>query len=190
MKTTLTFSTLLFCALFMGSCSEDSNSYGDEDARNNTPIQQSGNGGYGGGGTPAGQSGASGEQGGSTGEQGTSSGESTSSSTELTDNTIDITNVGASSYVFNSDDFDDAQDPDLTLKRGTTYTFNISAPGHPFFIKEVQSTSSNDTFDEGVSNNGASDGAIIFEVPMSAPDTLFYNCEFHLSMTGIITIVD
>ena len=42
----------------------------------------------------------------------------------------------------------------------------------------------------GVTNNGAATGTITFTVPSNAPDTLFYVCEFHASMTGQINIVD
>ena len=42
----------------------------------------------------------------------------------------------------------------------------------------------------GVTNNGAVSGTITFTVPTDAPNTLYYNCEFHGSMTGMITITD
>ncbi len=102
----------------------------------------------------------------------------------------DVTNSGASAYVFNDGGFSDDQNPNLTLQRGETYTFTINTPGHPFYIKSVQGTSSSNAFNDGVTNNGAVDGVITFTVPTDAPDTLFYNCEFHGSMTGTITITD
>ena len=34
---------------------------------------------------------------------------------------------------------DGVDNPTLNLVRGTTYTFNITAVGHPFYIKTVQS---------------------------------------------------
>jgi plastocyanin len=103
---------------------------------------------------------------------------------------FDITNSGSSSYVFNSDDLKDVEDPDITLKRGVTYTFNIDAPGHPFYINTVQNTSVDNAYNKGVTNNGAASGTITFEVPSDAPDTLYYICEFHSSMTGVFTIED
>ena len=41
-----------------------------------------------------------------------------------------------------------------------------------------------------VTNNGITDGKITFTVPADAPDTLFYNCQYHEAMTGIIYVVD
>ncbi|MFD2562376.1 hypothetical protein [Aquimarina rubra] len=102
----------------------------------------------------------------------------------------DVTNSGATAYVFNSNTLTDSNNPDLTLERGKTYTFTVDAPGHPFLIKSVQGTGTGDTYDNGVTNNGIASGTITFVVPDTAPDTLFYNCEFHGSMTGTITIID
>lgn len=102
----------------------------------------------------------------------------------------DVANQEASAYVFDGDGLSGAVNPDLTLKRGNTYEFNVSAPGHPFWIKTVQSIGTNDTYDEGVTNNGASSGTLTFTVPNDAPDTLFYVCEFHSPMTGTLNIID
>lgn len=103
---------------------------------------------------------------------------------------FDVTNNGTTSYVFNSDDMENVENPNLTLERGKTYTFTVDASGHPFFIKSVQGNTNADAYNDGVTNNGAESGTVTFEVPMNAPDTLFYNCQFHSSMTGTITIVD
>ena len=102
----------------------------------------------------------------------------------------DVTNEGASAYQFNGNGLTDASNPDITLKRGETYEFVINAPGHPFIIKSVQGTGTGNAFSSGVSNNGTANGTITFTVPNDAPDTLFYNCEFHGSMTGTFTITD
>ena len=103
---------------------------------------------------------------------------------------FNVTNAGASAYIFNSDDLENVENPDLTLKRGQTYTFTVDASGHPFFIKTIQGTSTNNAYNTGVTNNGDQDGIVTFEVPMDAPDTLFYNCQFHAVMTGTITITN
>ena len=104
--------------------------------------------------------------------------------------TYEVTNSGASSYVFNGEGLSNDNNPDLLFKRGNTYTLNVNTPGHPFLIKTVQGSGSANTFDDGVSNNGAVSGTITFTVPSNAPDILYYNCEFHGSMTGTITIID
>lgn len=104
--------------------------------------------------------------------------------------TYDVTNSGATAYVFNGEDLSDASNPDFTLKRGSTYTFNIDAPGHPFLIKEIQGPGTMDVYNDGVTDNGAVAGAVTFTVPADAPDILYYNCEFHAAMTGTFTIID
>lgn len=101
-----------------------------------------------------------------------------------------VTNNGTTSYVFNSGDVENLENPNLTLKRGETYTFAVNASGHPFFIKSVQGNTNLGAYNSGVTNNGAQAGTVTFVVPMDAPDTLFYNCQFHSSMTGTLNIVD
>ncbi len=103
---------------------------------------------------------------------------------------FNVTNQGASAYIFNGEGLENASNPNITLKRGETYEFNIDSPGHPFIIKSVQSTGTDNGFNNGVTNNGVASGKVIFVVPSDAPDTLFYNCEFHGSMTGTFNIVD
>lgn len=104
--------------------------------------------------------------------------------------TYNVTNSGASAYIFNGAGLSNSSNPNFTFKRGSTYTFNVNAPGHPFFIKTVQGTGTGDAYSSGVSNNGAVSGTITFTVPTNAPNTLYYNCEFHGSMTGTITVTD
>ena len=99
--------------------------------------------------------------------------------------TIDISNRGASDFVISQ-----KNDPDITLERGKTYEFNIDAPGHPFWIKTINSTGTGNSYSDGVTNNGATNGTIIFKVPEDAPDQLYYNCQIHSSMNGTIKIVD
>ncbi len=103
---------------------------------------------------------------------------------------FDVTNTGTTAYVLNGGDLSNASNPDLTLTRGMTYTFTVNASGHPFFIKTVQGNTNANAYNSGVTNNGAQNGTISFTVPMNAPDTLYYNCQFHSAMTGVLTIVD
>jgi hypothetical protein len=79
--------------------------------------------------------------------------------------------------------------PTLTLDRGGTYIFDISAPIDPFEIKTLPGTGSINTYNDGVTNNGASAGSIVFTVPISAPDTLFYSSEVHVTAQGQFNIV-
>ncbi len=101
-----------------------------------------------------------------------------------------VSNTGSSVYVFNGNGLEDVTNAEISLKRGMTYEFVMNTPGHPFYIKTVQSTGTQDTFDAGVVNNGAADETITFTVPDDAPDTLYYNCQFHSVMTGTFNIID
>lgn len=80
--------------------------------------------------------------------------------------------------------------PNLTLVKGMSYNFEINAEGHPFLIKTSQSTGLEDLYEDGVKNNGVQDDTLIFEVPLDAPNTLYYNCQFHDTMKGEIKIVN
>jgi hypothetical protein len=102
-----------------------------------------------------------------------------------TANTFTVTNNGATSYVLNG-----TSNPSLNLTRGQTYVFQVSAPGHPFWIKSVRSTGTGNAFNTGVTNNGSESGSVTFVVPAGAPATLFYDCEFHSDMTGQINVSD
>jgi hypothetical protein len=96
-----------------------------------------------------------------------------------------VTNSGASDYVI-----DGANDPSINLLRGFTYTFTVSAAGHPFWIKTAQVTGTGSTYDTGVTNNGTESGTITFAVPYNAPSTLYYICQYHAGMSGVINISD
>ena len=102
---------------------------------------------------------------------------------------ITVQNSGASDYVFTAEGLQD-NDPTLTLVRGKTYEFDVDAGGHPFWIKTLQGTGSSNQYNEGITNNGASIGKLTFTVSNDTPSTLYYNCQFHGSMKGIINIVD
>ena len=104
---------------------------------------------------------------------------------EIETATLNITNNGASDYVISN-----KNDPTLTLERGKTYEFNIDASGHPFWIKTISSAGTGNSYSDGITNNGTSNGIIVFKVPDDAPDQLYYNCQIHSSMNGIIKIVD
>jgi hypothetical protein len=83
--------------------------------------------------------------------------------------------------------------PTLTLVRGQTYTFNVNAPGHSFYIKTAAGagvTGAADAWNEGVTNNGVSTGTLTFSVPADAPATLVYQCGVHPGMTGTFEVVN
>jgi hypothetical protein len=59
----------------------------------------------------------------------------------------------------------------------------VNAPGHPFYINTVQGTGTANAYNSGVTGNGAVNGMVKIVVPTNAPNTLYYNCEFHGMMT-------
>ena len=78
--------------------------------------------------------------------------------------------------------------PDLHLKKGQTYYFINNAGGsHPFRIQSTTGTGGT-VYNDGVTNNAATTGAIIFHVQMDAPATLYYQCTAHAALNGTISI--
>lgn len=84
----------------------------------------------------------------------------------------------------------DEENPTLTFGRGLSYSFNLDVEGHPFWIKTERSTGQEGEYNKGVTNNGAQTGVLSFDVPMDAPDLLYYNCAIHDTMYGEIRIMD
>jgi hypothetical protein len=81
-------------------------------------------------------------------------------------------------------------DPQLTMYRGQTYTFNINASGHPFYIQTTTPFNSGDIYSNGVTNNGIQNGTLTFVVPLDAPSSLYYVCQIHSNMGNQINITD
>lgn len=100
-------------------------------------------------------------------------------------NVFAVVNNGVSAYVINA-----TSNPDLSLVRGFTYTFNVSASGHPFWIKTIQGTGTGNAYEDGVTGNGTAVGTVQFSIPTNSPSLLFYNCQFHSPMTGRLHIED
>lgn len=94
-----------------------------------------------------------------------------------------VTNSGLTAYLV-----DGVSNPTLNLVRGQTYTFNVSAIGHPFYIKTARTTGTLDQYTKGVTGNGVTSGTLTFVVPSDAPNQLFYQCSVHAAMGGTINI--
>ncbi len=79
--------------------------------------------------------------------------------------------------------------PTLILYRGFTYQFNVNVTGHPFRIQSVNSLGGA-LYTVGVTPlaQNVQNGILTFKVPMDAPYTLYYYCQFHTGMHGTITI--
>jgi hypothetical protein len=102
--------------------------------------------------------------------------------------TNNVTSGDTVNYTINS-----LPDPPFTFQRGVTYVFQLSSlPLHPFWIKTNLTGNLSGgaaRYTNGVVNNGATSGSVIFSVPANAPDTLFYECGNHSAMNGTLTIV-
>ena len=105
---------------------------------------------------------------------------------QKTTTNLRVTNQGNKAYVINY-----VVNPVLTLVRGNTYVFTLSVEGNfPFWIKTLPSTGQVNLYNQGVVNNGASQGTLSFTVPQDAPDTLYYNAENSSLMAGSFKIID
>jgi hypothetical protein len=98
---------------------------------------------------------------------------------------IIVTNNGFGSYAVNG-----VANATITLTRGITYTFNINATGHPFHIQTSgNGYNASNAYVTGVTGSGTQVGTVTFAVPLTAPNTLFYQCQFHAAMFGQINII-
>lgn len=93
-------------------------------------------------------------------------------------------------YVIDGD-----QGAELTLVRGETYTFQMSnvAAIHPFFIStsDAGGDGGASAYNDGVTGNFATGNATLtFEVPMDAPDLLWYQCSNHGQMGWRLNITN
>jgi len=79
-------------------------------------------------------------------------------------------------------------DPTLFLARGNVYEFVNNMGAHPFRIQMAYQNTSGQVFPHGVTNNAVSSGTLRFEVPLDAPNTLYYQCTAHAGMSGTITV--
>ena len=92
-------------------------------------------------------------------------------------------------YLFTPDGL--TPNPVLTLYRGQTYIFDITSPGNPFSIKINRNIGKFDRYTSGVvGNTGVVDGKITFEVPLNAPNILYYQSETDRNLGGVIKILD
>jgi len=105
-----------------------------------------------------------------------------------------VTNNGAGAYTFSGP----AQGDNLNIGpwyRGGTYTFNISAIGHPLYLTTDNGTNFSmggyfGEYTDGVTGSRTDNGTLTITVPQDAPDTLYYQCSNHSPMFGAITVKD
>ena len=79
---------------------------------------------------------------------------------------------------------DGLQQGTITLYKGFTYNFDLSSvpSSHPF---RIGTSANGNQYTSGVSTNG---NIMSFTVPLDAPGTLYYYCQYHSNMGGTITI--
>jgi plastocyanin len=105
--------------------------------------------------------------------------------------TFTMTSNGSSDYVFAQDSryfpLAAESDPVLYVRRGETYNFvNNSGGSHPF---QIRTSNGGGAYNTGVTNNGAASGTISWTVPMTAPNSVYYQCTAHSNMGNTINIV-
>jgi len=97
-----------------------------------------------------------------------------------------VVNNGSIAYTIDGTD-----NPTLSLMRGQKYVFDVNATGHPFHIQTVDGAyDSNNLYTDGVTGQGTEVGQVVIEVPLDAPSTLYYVCQFHSGMQGQINVAD
>jgi plastocyanin len=104
--------------------------------------------------------------------------------------TVTVVNVGSLSYTMTGTDRNgtvgSGNNPSLTFKNGDIVDFVINATGHPFWIKTASGTGTANGA-PGVNMNNGLDLARIRWIIGSA-GTFYYNCQFHITMAGTITV--
>jgi len=77
----------------------------------------------------------------------------------------------------------------INFEKGKKYKIHVNASGHPFWIQSVSGAYAiGSVYSSGITNNGTQVGYITVELPQSAPDNLYYACEYHGTMNGGISV--
>ena len=113
----------------------------------------------------------------------------------LTAPTVSYT-VASGSGVYTFSGTRSGDNPEIgPLRRGGTYTFDLTATGHPFYLTTDNGTnyvsgSYVGEYTTGVTGSRNETGQLIITVDANAPDTLYYQCGIHSAMRGTIQIKD
>ena len=79
--------------------------------------------------------------------------------------------------------------PVIKLYRGQTYTFNINSLGVPISIRQKRSLDILDIYNVGVSRQSVDVGTIVFNVPLNAPNILYYQSDADINLGGAFQIL-
>ncbi len=103
--------------------------------------------------------------------------------------TVQLSDEGDNrAYLFTPDAL--TRNPTLTLYRGQTYKFEITAPGEPFSIKTQRQAGELYRYTDGVDLSEVESGTITFTVPVDAPNVLYYVSENSPDTGGVWEIYD
>ena len=101
---------------------------------------------------------------------------------------INVTASSNSDYTLAGSDRNGAvsgNDPSITINVGDEINFTVDAASHPFYIKTVQGTGTDNQV-SNVTNNGATSGVVNWTP--TAAGTYYYQCSAHDGMYGTITV--
>ncbi len=105
---------------------------------------------------------------------------------------IAVGNVGASHYVMTGNhangSFANQNDPPIYLNVGDTVIFNVTASGHPFWIKFSPSTGVGNSVSVGTTGQGTTNGPVTWDTTGAPGGTYYYICQYHGSMYGPIIL--
>ena len=107
--------------------------------------------------------------------------------------TFTVGNSGASHYTFTGSDrdntFANSNDPTINCDAGDTLVFNVSASGHPFYVKTSATTGTGNQVSTGtITGQGTVSAAVTWDTTGVTPGTYYYICQFHSGMVGQIII--
>ncbi|MFZ9995642.1 MAG: cupredoxin domain-containing protein [Pelagibacteraceae bacterium] len=101
--------------------------------------------------------------------------------------TYQVTNSGTIDYVFSG--AATGAGATITAAVGERLDFQVSTPGHPFWVKDTQTTgpgNASEPWADYLRGNGADTSTV--SVVFNTPGTYYYNCQFHSGMRGAIVI--
>ena len=101
---------------------------------------------------------------------------------------ISVTASSNSDYTLSGTDVNgtvSGDDVSITINKGDTLSFDVNAPNHPFYIKTVQGTGT-DNLASNVTNNGTIGGVLNWTPTVAG--IYYYQCSVHDGMYGTITV--
>ena len=105
--------------------------------------------------------------------------------------TIGVTAPVSGAYIMSGSDrlgaFFVQINPTITVSVGDILQFTVDATSHPFYIKDVNSTGDGNQV-AGVTGQGAENDVVTFDTSTVTPGVYYYNCEYHDTMYGQITV--